>query len=139
LGKKLLGSVLRLKDIRARFPRAKKGDRVYVREEKAFYFRDEGEWLKERDADFAYLITKAAKEFGWTPEQTLTLTPNELAALFGNLARVNYESAFYTALAFNDPEKISSALNETVESELSDREKNANGMKRLREVVKQWR
>jgi hypothetical protein len=73
------------------------------------------------------------------PEQTLALTQNELAALFGNLPRVNYELALYTALAFNDPEKISSELHDTYESTLSDREKNMKGMKRLREVMGKWR
>ena len=73
------------------------------------------------------------------PEQTLALTQNELTALFGNLPRVNYESAIYAALAFNDPERISAALNETFESALSDKEKNAKGMKRLREVMGKWR
>ena len=73
------------------------------------------------------------------PDQTLALTQNELAALFGNLPRVNCESALYTALAFNDPEKINFALNETFESALSDREKNMKGLKRLREVMKKWR
>jgi hypothetical protein len=84
-------------------------------------------------------VTKAAKEFGWMPEQTLALTQNELAALFGNLPRVNYESAFYAALAFNDPKKITSALDEALESEVPDREKNAKGIKRLREVTQKCR
>jgi hypothetical protein len=128
-----------LKDVRARFSGVSKGDRVYVKEEKEFYFWDGREWEKERDTDFAYLVTKAAKEFGWMPEQTLTLTQNELAALFKNLPRVNYEAAHYTALAFNDPERIGSMLNEIFESTITDREKNAKGIKRLREVMSKWR
>jgi hypothetical protein len=89
--------------------------------------------------DFAYLVTKAAKEFGWMPEQTLMLTRNELSALFENLSRVNYESAIYTALAFNEPGKITTALNEALESKVPAREQNSKGIKRLQEVMRKWR
>jgi hypothetical protein len=138
-GKKLLGAVLCLKDIRERYPKARKEERVYVKNEGAFYIFNGTEWEKEQGTDFAYLVTKAAKEFGWLPAETLALTRNELSALFEVLPRVNNEAAFYTALAFNDPEKITTAMGETMKPDISDRERNEKGIKRLREVTHKWR
>jgi hypothetical protein len=84
-------------------------------------------------------VTKAAKEFGWLPSQTLDLTRNELSALFGVLPRVNNEAAFYTALAFNEPDRITTAMSEMMEPDVSDRERNEKGIKRLKEVTHKWR
>jgi hypothetical protein len=124
-----------LQHIDKKYPKPKKGTRVYVRDIDAVFAWDGAEWQREPGVDFGYLITKTAKEFGWTPQQILDMTHNELKALFDNLPRVNCEAAIYTALAFNDPQELNRALEEFKDAVLTDRERTAKAMQKLKRVM----
>ena len=71
-----------------------------------------------------------AKEFGWTPDQTLDRTVAEIRSLMENLTRVNCENARYTALAFNDPQRLNEILQEIADAKLTERERWIRGMNR---------
>ena len=80
-----------------------------------------------------------AKEFGWTPEQVFDRTLQEIRSLMENLQRVNCESARYTAIAFNDPKRLSDMLTELADAKLSERERWIRGMNQVRsEVRRAW-
>jgi hypothetical protein len=73
-----------------------------------------------------------AKEFGWTPEETLGRTVEELRALVEALPRVNCEGAFYTAAAVNDPGKLKEMLEDIMDAKLSERERWVKAMGKAR-------
>ena len=109
---------------------------MYVRDADAVFAWNGAEWEREASVDFRYLITKAAKEFGWTVGQILEMTPNELRALLENLPRVNCEAALYVALAVGDPQKLKETLDEAASAALTDGERTVKAMKRLKEAMK---
>ncbi|MDR2528680.1 MAG: hypothetical protein LBD04_06655 [Synergistaceae bacterium] len=110
---------------------------MYVRDLDAVLAWNGAEWERESGLDFCYLVTKAAKEFGWTVGQIMETTPNELRALLDNLPRVNCEAALYTALAVGDPQQLKETLEEIVDAALTDRERAAKALKRLKKAMRQ--
>jgi len=60
------------------------------------------------------------------------MTRIELRAMLKHLPRLKLESATYTALAFNDPQKLNESLQEIRDKDLSPRERWAQGIAALK-------
>jgi hypothetical protein len=93
---------------------------------------DGAEWKETPKTALAYMVAKLAKEFGWRLGDILDMTISEVGAILEQMPRVNYESAMYTAIAFNDPKRITSALEEIQDSALSPRERWLKGVAKMR-------
>ena len=85
--------------------------------------------------EIAYLIAKLAHEYGWSKDQILDITLKEAAAMLEQIQRVNYESAYFTALAFNYPERLMTELEEIHDKNLSDRERWQKNLSKLRNGI----
>lgn len=134
--KKLKGSVPSLKVIRRAFPHPEKGWRVYVLNLRTIFEWDGAQWQEVPKTNISYMIALAAKEFGWTVPQILDMTPIELRTVLGHLKQIHCEAAIYQSLAFHDPAKIQSELEEINDRNLSPRERWRKGISRMKEAMK---
>lgn len=102
----------------------------------AVFVWDGAIWEQEPRPDLALLITRAAREFGWSVSEILDMAPGALMAMLRNVRRLSLEDSIFAALAFHDPEKIGIDLEEMRNEGLTEHERWLRNAERLRTAMR---
>jgi hypothetical protein len=127
-----------MKELREQYIRPEKGWRVAIRETDTIVEWDGAEWKELPKLNLTYMITRVARDFGWSLNEILDMTFSELQAVLEQSERLSLEGAYYTALAFNDPQKICDSLEEIHDRNLTDAERWDKARLKWKEVEKGW-